>query len=238
MEQSKSFNASIFLLSTMIISSCGGGNSVINKKFSVNAIVSEEHPISNEERNIATRICYAYQSKSNNFRTSAYFGSNFIFSGKNTDCQSAISNYQISTNLKYDSNSELIYATPSNFDNNIPFNKKVQTDRSGYFAVICSKILRNESISNTIDQSGVKVQISFVHDGLDNFLLQYFNKQSDNTYKIDSAENFKVRSQFDFSAGKILGMDESYKIQRVCHDQMNSSKISEFEQNFLSNISL
>ena len=52
----------ILLLTTMILSSCGGGNSVLQKKFSIGALVAEEHAIDNNERNIATRICYAYQS--------------------------------------------------------------------------------------------------------------------------------------------------------------------------------
>jgi len=221
----------ILLLATMILSSCGGGNSVLLKKFSINALVAEEHAIDNNERNIATRICYAYQSKSNNFRTSEFLGSSFNFSATNTDCLGGINHYQIKTNLKYESLTDLIYAPQLNFDNAISFNKKVQTDRSGYLSVICAKIVNNEPISNTLNQSGVKVQISFFHDGLDSFELKYFTLQSNNSYKIDSAETFKVRSAFDFTTGNILGMDESYKLERICSTDKDS-KISQFEQTF------
>jgi hypothetical protein len=221
----------ILLLTTMILSSCGGGNSVLQKKFSIGALVAEEHAIDNNERNIATRICYAYQSKSNNFRTSEFLGSSFNFSATNTDCQGSINHYQIKTNLQYETLTDLIYAPQVNLENGVSFNKKAQTDRSGYLSVICAKIVKNESISNTLDQAGVKVQISFFHDGLDSYELKYFTLQSNNSYKVDSAETFKVRSAFDFTAGNILGMDESYKIERVCNTSKDSN-ISKFEQTF------
>jgi hypothetical protein len=218
----------------MIISSCGGGNSVGKKTFSVDAIISEEHPISTDERNIAARICYAYQSKSKNFRSSGFIGTGFLFSGKKTDCQNNIVNYQINSTLKYDDNNELIYAPPGNFDTNLRFNKKVQTDTSGYLSQLCTKIYNGEVISNTTNQQNVKVQISFLREGFDGFLLQYFNRQSDSTYKIDSAEKLKVRTQIDFTTGKILGMDEFYSNQKICGSQFDKNKFSEFEQNFIS----
>ncbi|MBC7539940.1 MAG: hypothetical protein H7281_14050 [Bacteriovorax sp.] len=234
MKKPVSLKTFIILTSTMIISSCGGGNSVFKKTFSVDALISEEHPIANDERNIATRICYAYQSKSKNFRSSGFIGTSFIFSGKKTDCQNNITNYQINSILKYDDNNQLIYSTPSTFDPNLKFHKKVQTDNSGYLAQLCSKIINNEPISNTFDQQGVKVQLSFFREGFDGFLLQYFIKQPDNTYKIDSAEKLKIRTQIDFTNGKILGMDEFYSAQKVCGSQFDKNKFSEFEQNFIS----
>lgn len=218
----------------MIISSCGGGNSVGKKTFSVDALLSTEGPISTDERNIATRICYAYQSKSKNYRSSGFIGTSFIFSGKTTDCQNNITNYPINSTLKYDFNNDLIYAPPGNFDPNLRFNKKVQTDTSGYLSQLCSKIYNGEVISNTINQQNVKVQISFLREGLDGFLLQYFNRQADSTYKIDSAEKLKVRTQIDYTTGQILGMDEFYSAQKVCGSQFDKNKFSEFEQNFIS----
>lgn len=216
----------------MIISSCGGGNSESKKNFSLDALLSEVRPLNNDERNIATRICYAYKSKSKNFRSSGFIGTSFIFDGKKTDCQNTTTTYQINSTLKYDDNNELMYAPPGNFDPNLRFNKKVQTDTSGYLSQVCFKILSNEAISNTIDSSGVKVQISFFREDLDGFFLQYFNRQADNTYKIDSAEKLKVRSQIDLSTGKILGMDESYESQKICDRQLDKNPFSVFLQTF------
>lgn len=218
----------------MILSSCGGGNSVGKKTFSTEAILTEEHPIISEERNIATRICYAFQSKSKNFRTPGLIGTNFIFSVKKTDCQNNVTTYQTTSTLQYDDANDLTYAVSVNSDPNFKFNKKVQTDNSGYLSKICPKIIKNEVISNTVDEQGVKVQISFFHEGFDGFLLQYFNQQKDNSYKIDSAERFKIRTQIDFINGKILGMDEYYSTQKICGNKFDKNKFSEFEQTFIS----
>jgi hypothetical protein len=222
----------IFIVTTIILSSCGGGNSVVQKKMSINTLVAQAHDIDSIERNIATRICYAYQSKSNNFRTSEFLGTVFNFSATNTDCQGSITQTQIKTILKYESLSELIYAPIASLVSGISFNQKVQTDRAGYLSVICGKILTNGPINNTLDQSGVKVQISFFHDGLDGFEIKYFTLQPNNSYKIDSVETFKVRTAFNFNTGDVLGMDQSYKIERLCNAS-SDSKISQFEQIFV-----
>ena len=230
-----SINTFIILSLTLIISSCGGGGTKLSKNtFSVNALASEEHPISNDERNIATRICYAYQSKSKNYRSSGYLGTNFLFSVKNTDCQNSVTNFQINSFLKYNLNNDLIYATPGYVDQNIRFYTKIQTDTSGYLSQVCGKILTNQVISNTINQQDVKVQISFFHDELDGYGLSYFNRQNDNSFKIDSAEKLKVRSQIDFVTGQILGMDEYYSTQKVCTGPGDKTSFSNFEQRFIS----
>jgi hypothetical protein len=219
----------------MIISSCGGGNSVSKKTFSIDAILSEEHPISNDERNIATRICYAYQSKSNVFRASNFIGTGFLFSGKQTDCQNNISNYQINSTLRYNENNVLIYAPPANFDSTLNFNKSVQTDTAGFLAQICPKIVRNEPISNTTTMTNIKVQITFIREGLDGFILQYFKLQPDGrTFKIDSQDKFKTRTQIDFTNGQIMGTDEYYSTQKVCASSLDKNRSSDFEQIFIS----
>lgn len=235
MNKERSSNLFYTILSlSLIISSCGGGNSKPNITFSVDALLSEEHPISADERIIATRICYAYQSKSKNFRSSNLLGTSFIFSAKKTDCQNGVYPYQVNSILKYDETNSLVYGPLQNFDSSLNFNKKVQTDSSGYLAQLCPKIITNESISNTTDLMGTKVQISFFRDSLDGFLLNYFYKQSDNSYKIDSQEKFKVRTQIDYTAKNIIGMDENYSIQKVCPSQYDKPNFSTFEQSFIS----
>ena len=236
MKRPASLHSILILSLTILLSSCGvgGGNSVINKAFSVDALISAERPLNSDERNIATRICYAYQSKSKNFRSSDYLGTSFVFQGKKTDCQNILTNYQVNTVLRYDDSNSLYYSPTQIFDSSILFNKKVQTDSSGYLAQLCPKIISNEVINNTTTLAGVKVQISFFRENLDGFLLQYFNKQTDNTYKIDSAEKFKIRSQIDFTTGKIMGMDESYSSQKICPSSYDKAKFSSFEQTFFS----
>ncbi len=228
------FACTILFFSFMIIlTSCGGGNSKVINSFNTNAILDQEHPLTSEERNIATRICYAYQSKSKNFRGSDFLNSRFIFSTKKTDCQNSTTQGQVLMTLKYDLNNELSYIPQSIFESDAELMKKVQTDSSGYLSQLCTKIKNNEVISNTIDQGGVKIQINFLRENFDSYLLQYFSLQPNNSYKLTSAEKFKVRTLIDYTNGQVLGMDESYMSNKLCN-QYDKIPFSTFEQNFIS----
>ncbi len=235
MKKRASFYSFILILLTIILSSCGGGNSGnTNNTFSREAIMAKERPMNNDERNIATRICYAYQSKSKNFRSSGFIGTNFKFALKFTDCQNNISTNQLTAVLNYDSNNELAYVPTNPNEASALFNKKVQTDISGYLSQVCNKIVSNQAISNTIYFSGYAVQGTFLHEDLDAYILQYFQLQSDNSYKINSAEKLKVRTQVDYTNGEILGMDEFYSTQKLCSVKYDKNVNSDFSQSFTS----
>jgi len=223
----------LFLSFLIILPSCGGGNSKSINSFNTNAILSQVHPITNDERNIATRICYAYQSKSKNFRGSDYLSTQFIFSTQKNNCQNTTTTGQVLTTLNYDISYELSYIPQNILEINTELMKKVQTDSSGYLIQLCSKIKNNEIISNTVDQAGIKIQINFLRENLDGYLLQYFTLQPDNSYKITSAEKFKVRTVIDYTKGQILGMDEYYMSNKLCSPNDKIS-FSTFEQNFIS----
>jgi hypothetical protein len=235
MKKRASLYSFILVSLSMILSSCGGGNSSItNNTFGRDAIMAKERPMNNVERNIATRICYAYQSKSKNFRSSGYIGTNFKFALKYTDCQNNISTNQLTAVLNYDSNNELAYVPTNPSESSALFNKKVQSDISGYLSQVCDKIVSNQAISNTVYFSGYAVQGTFFHDDLDTYILQYFQLQPDNSYKINSAEKLKVRTQVDYKNGEILGMDEFYSTQKLCSIKYDKNINSEFSQSFIS----
>lgn len=84
------FNLIILVISmTTLLSSCGGGASSKSKSvstYSTSELMSSSQEISGDEKAIATRICYAYQSKSVNFKTPTYINKNFTFSSSTTDC--------------------------------------------------------------------------------------------------------------------------------------------------------
>lgn len=224
----------LFLAASLTgLTACGGGNSKLPISFSSSAQLAEERFLTNDEINIAARICYAYQSKSVNFRTSAYLNKSFTFQAQKTDCSSSTFSYNLSAVLRYDNSNNLIFALSSGVDPSLQFNKKVQTDTSGYLAQLCTRIKNNDTktISNTSTANGVKTQITFQHDSFDSYLLMYFVLQPDGTYKIDSGEKFQVRTQFNFTTGQILGMDEIYSNQRVC-STLDKVKNSNFEQRF------
>lgn len=224
-----------FILSTsLILSSCGGGDVGKGKtSFNVNAVLSETRNLTVDEMNIATRICYAYQSKSQKFRSTEFYGTQFIFAGKSTDCQNVVTNYDITSVLKYNEQNVLVYVPVQSFSPNLQFIKKVQTESSGYLAQLCPKVFTNQPVSNTTTQQNVKVQISFFREDSDGFFLQYFNKQADSSYKIESAEKFKVPTDPNAANGVIRGMDQYYAIQRVCNSG-DKNKFSEFQQTFTS----
>lgn len=227
----------IHILSTLtlatILSGCGGGNSKLPTSFSTSAVLSEERLLTSNERNIATRICYAYKSKSSNFRSGDFLNKSFLFSLKKTDCQNSVLNYQVSAALIYDNNNNLIFAPTIALNPSFRFYSMVQTDTNGYLSQLCTKIKNNEPISNTTTSNNVKTQISFETTDMDAYLLMYYNRQSDGTYKVDSAEKFKVRTQFNFTTGQILGMDQVYSTQKVC-SSFDKIKNSDLTQTFTS----
>ncbi len=225
------FTTLLILSSSIILSSCGGGNSKPKTTFAPDAIMTDERNLTPDEKNIATRICYAYQSKSQKFRSTEFYGTQFIFQAKNTDCQNLVTTTNITTTMKYDAQNELAYIPSQYYDPSLAFNKKVQTDSSGYLAQLCPKVLTNQQVTNTITEANVKIQISFFKEDYDGYLLQYFNRQVDNTYKIDSAEKFKVPSD---PGAVIRGMDQFYSAAKICTSPSDKNKFANFEQNFIS----
>ncbi|MBP9681792.1 MAG: hypothetical protein KBD76_10340 [Bacteriovorax sp.] len=233
MKKPLSYTTFILLSSSIILSACGGGNSVSKISLSTSALMSEVRPLSNEERIIATRICYGYQSKSKNFRGADFLGGKFHFSTKYVDCSNQTSLNQVTAIMEYSTDSVLVYNPVGAISASLPFFKKVQTDTTGYLSQLCSKIKENELISNTLEQENVRVQISFIREGLDGLTLQYFIKQIDGSYKIDSVEKFKVRTLIDYNNGQVLGMDEFYSTEKRCDETGSKNKASLYEQSFI-----
>lgn len=224
----------ILLSLSFTLTNCGGGNSKAQTTFGIDAILAEERPLSSTEIQIATRICYAFQAKSQNFRSTEYYGKSFAFKGTKTDCQNIKSTYEVSTILKFDDQNILSYIPDNIFNSQLTFNKKVQTDSSGYLSQLCQKIFTNQKISNTTTEQNIKIQIAFIKEDFDGFTLQYFNKVNEALYKIDSAEKFKFTTEVDSLKNKIKGMDQFYSIEKVCPSSADKVKSSYYEQTFIS----
>lgn len=201
------------LLILILLASCGQAtkNSVSTVYSNTEALTSVQD-IDINQRNIATRICYAYESKGNKFNSSDFLGGSFNFSVENNGCTS---------NQNYSVNGVLVKSTKDGllryaFDGSKEFNNFVQTNGQGYLSTVCTKIKNNQTISNTIEKPGVVIQIMFYRDSMDSYIIKYFIKDAKGNSTIDSSEIFKVRTQFNFTNSQILGMDEEYIKQGGC----------------------
>ena len=208
-----------------LVSGCGQvSKNNVNTVFSSTEALTAVSEISSDERNIATRICYAYESKASNFISSNFVGGKFNYSIQNNDCTSS-SNYSVVATLA-NLGGGLFRLNPNTAQK---FNNVVQTNSNGYLSQVCSNIKNNAPISNSTEMGTTMIQIHFFKDSLDSYILKYFEKQTSGQYKLVSQETYKVRTQFNFSAGQILGMDEGYISQGTCK---NTSSNYSFTQTF------
>lgn len=221
----------IFLITTTLLTtaSCGKQKNKEATGFSTSTLMSATRDLTPSERTVATRVCYAYQSKNNSFKTQSYFGGSFTFNLSSKSCAEVKESYSVVGVLGTSLTDRNALVFSSNTTK--PFESKVQTAQSGFLSQLCSKIQNNLPISNTAVVEGVSVQVAFVATDMDTYTLRYFTPQN-NVMKIQSAETFKVRTQFNLEAGQILGMDEQYSRQTVC--AADGSKYSEFIQNYVN----
>ena len=197
-------------------------------EYTTDAEMSAVRNLTPEERAIATRICYAYQSKDTNLKTQPYVGGSFAFSIDSLNCDGKKESFKINSTLS-SANGNLGF-TSDNED--VPFETKVQTSKSGFLAKLCGKIQNNQPISNTATENNEKVQVRFFKNSLDSYSLHHFSPTGDGGVRISHAETFQVRTQFNISPGQILGMDEKFTKQETC--AFDGKKFSEVTQSFSS----
>ncbi len=218
-----------FLLTTFIfINGCGiKPNPSEIPVFSINAAIKSVEDLNTYERNIATSICYALESKSKNFKTTDYLGTRFIFETKQKVCDVQGPSTNINTALTLLTDGTFHYNTTA-----LNFNDFSQTDTSGYLSQVCTKIKNNEAISNTTTVNGLTVQVTFFKNNLDGYMVQYFTKLASGVAQMTSAETFKIRTQLTYTLGNIMGMDEYYSKQTICSS--NPKLVTTEEQTFIS----
>lgn len=214
-----------FALVTLV--NCGGAQSPSRSPGSIQPL--ETGLLPPEQKAIATRICYAYQSKATAFRTSPFMGKNFKFDIRSTNCSNEVSEYSLSPVLRYDLSNALEFFNSTNSGNTLLFANAVQTDTSGFLSQLCTKIKNNRPISNTNIIDDVQVQVEFFRDVLDSYTLRYFVANNGRP-ELQSSDTFKVRTQFNLSEGKILGMDEVFTRQKICPGVSNQTTLPRFSQ--------
>ncbi len=225
--------SSFALASVLALSSCSpgnGGRSPASTSYSTSELMAPSRDLTSDERAIATRICYAYQSKNNNFKTSPYLGSAFAFTVNTQDCYEKKNQYSMNSTLIMDEEGKVLSYKPSSLSQ---FYNKVQTNSVGYLAQLCTKIQNNQKISNTIEALDGTFQISFSNSVMDNFTIKFFALNASGGQSIKNSEQFMVRTQFNLGPGQILGMDESYANYVTCPDAKKYSVLSQKFSRFI-----
>lgn len=223
----------ILSASIVLVTGCGarkdGNNGAM--AYSTTAEMVQVQDIASTERDIATRICYAYRSKATNFRTPTYTNNFYDFSMSTKDCDEKRNNTSLIATIKPSSTNAVSLLFIPTVKTTAQFYDKIQTTESGFLSQVCEKIQSNQPISNTVavEDSTTSVQLRFFKDDLDSYTLSYFTKSKDGKMKISSAETFKVRTQFNLSSTQILGMDEMFLRQTTCADP---TKYTDFIQRF------
>jgi hypothetical protein len=232
MKRIAQFDHFILICSTLLFNiSCGAQKNIVEESFSSASSMVQVQDLTPIERSVATRICYAYQSKSTSFKTQAYMTGSFVFSVTSKDCTGKESSSNITSTLgtSNDEKRSLIFNSNSTF----PFLKTVQSSQSGFLSQLCLKIQNNLPIKNTLVKNDTTIQVSFTSKDIDSYTLQYFSTQN-NVVKIQSSETFKVRTQFNITTNQILGMDEFYTKMQVCaSDTSKNSQVSQAFLNFI-----
>jgi hypothetical protein len=192
-----------------------------------------ERDLNAEERAIATRVCYAYQSKGTTLRMSYYLAGTFNFSITSRSCSDQKLDYLMKAKLYQDGNNLVFEPVNSS----MPFEGDIQSSSSGLLTQLCNKIQNNRAISNTSSSSSTsKVQIRFYKDTLDAYALQYFSLKEGKMVSV-GAETYRVRTQINMvsGSGQILGMDETYASYRPCSDGKTHSEHFQYFTGFKAN---
>ncbi len=214
-----------FSLLAVTLVGCGGSKAPASRS-PANIQPFEAGPITPAQRAIATRICYAYQSKASAFRTTPFMGKTFNFNIRQTNCSNEVKEYSLTPVLRYNLDNALEFYIQDNIN---LLASNVQTDTTGFLSQLCTKIKNNQPISNTFVVNNVQVQVEFFRDDLDSYTLRTFINKKDKTL-LESADTFKARTQFNISGNQILGMDEVFTRQKLRPGEPNQTALPAYSQ--------
>lgn len=200
---------------------CGNNRRPSSDTDIANVAYMEIENIQEPELSIAKRVCYAYKSKRSMLKTN-YHNSNFSFDVSKKDCNGVeISKTLLAKlNAPVEANT-LTWLLENNDESSFQFITNVQDDQSGFLKQLCERIFRGTTeVSNSLPLTSTEtIQIQFTRSNIDQYRINYFNNIN-NVQVLMSSDLFKVRTQFDFTAGQILGFDEEIMRFKKC-DQVS-----------------
>lgn len=207
-----------FIIQSFLLVSCGNNRRPSSEEAVTNINFMEVSNIKEPELSIAKRVCYAYKSKRSTLKTS-YHGKNFSFDIHKKDCQKVENSKNAVYKLHAPVDAQtLTWDTTLAEDpkNSFEFILNVQDEESGFLKQLCERIFRGAQVSNSlIIGSSETVQIQFSRSNIDQYRLNYFGLQNDEQVLL-SSDVFKVRTQFDYTTGQILGFDEEIMRYKKC----------------------
>lgn len=230
MKVASTYQIFFFSLFTLLASGCGNNRRPGSEDSISNVSFMEVGNIKEPELSIAKRVCYAYKSKRSALKT-YYHGKNFSFDISKKDCNGTENAKNFIAKLNAPVEATTLTWIPETLGDTYEFITNVQDEESGYLKQLCERIFRGAQVSNSLTVGSLEtVQIQFTRSNIDQYRINYFTLQNE-TQVLMSSDLFKVRTQFDYVSGQILGFDEEIMRFKKCDQQ---TKYQEFVHKYLA----
>ena len=211
------FNILVLLVSSLLLASCGNPRKPSSESGISEVTYMESASLNEGELSVAKRICYSYRSKRSNLKSN-YHNKTFSFNIYQKDCAKNELSKNLNMILNAPTSAQTLTWMPASQEDTFDFITNIQDSDSGYIKQVCDKVFRGEKVSNSITMGGTQtVQIQFSRSNIDQYRLNYFSELN-GVQTLMSSDVFRVRTQFDFTAGQILGFDEEIIRYKKCEN--------------------
>jgi len=199
-------------------------------QFNLNAIVGrdiENDTLNGEERNIALRICYAYESKSHHLVYEDLSDRSFEFLIEKQNCQGEVEQKTERFTIKKGSDAYYLQAKqmPANPQLIEQAFTLIQTNERGVLAKVCDKIKTNQKISNKIITSDGEIHLAFFKHNLDAYKITQFSKNNRGILVNTLQNEYYVRTEINYKKEKIMGMDEEIVQEKSCGQSNQEERV-------------
>ncbi len=203
-----------------------GGGGVAYTNTSIGERLSAKDVYTFVDKDIATKICYAFQSKRSNFVSNFNdLSFNFDVTLENLDCKIGTVSKRIETSLVARSLSEVMFY--DTLLSSSEFERYLQTNAHGYLVEICDLLMKGEELPSptTIIGNTRREVIEFVSnsDGI-GFIFKEYERDWD-----DSAESY-VLSTYDYLTVLVDQKEDKYGIilervrEKKCSNDLTEKK--------------
>ncbi len=187
-----------FLLLILLLSSCGVGSRGPATSSQIGQALVAGGEFSDDEKNIAIRICYALRSKNTNFRAN-FLDTDFRFLLTERDCNGQESINNITAQLRSQgANDQMVF---SGLDPSKHF-VNVLTDQDGIISGLCANLLQGGTPQRSILSGNELISFSFYATAQDYVIRRVANKVGE-SFIINKEERYKILTDAASSGLKI-----------------------------------